>query len=128
MSIWNALQKKLLEELNNQNLSQAELARRIGWKQQHVNRYFSGPTEPGLEKLAELAGGLGLTLEDLVRGVPLVQPKGESKPSVAEQVRLAVREEILKLRATQVTLGAVPETDAFMDKIRHLSPDQRAAL
>ena len=45
-----------------QNMSQAELARRIGTRQSNISRLESGDYNPSLQFLKKVAGGLGKQL------------------------------------------------------------------
>ena len=51
--------KKALERIN---MSEAELARRLGWKKQYLNKISCGRSNPTIEKLERIAESLGMTL------------------------------------------------------------------
>lgn len=50
--------------------TQKELAAKLGVRPAHLNKYESGLHAPPIEKLAELAGILGVSLDYLVTGDP----------------------------------------------------------
>lgn len=52
----------LIEARIEQNLTQAELAERIGTKQSHISRLESGNSNPSLHFLKKVAEGLGKSL------------------------------------------------------------------
>lgn len=54
--------KQIITERSNQNLTQKELAERIGIKQSHISRLESGRYNPSLEFLQKIAKGLGKDL------------------------------------------------------------------
>lgn len=54
--------KQLIRLRNEQNLTQGELAERIGMKQSNISRLESGNYNPSVEVLAKIAVGLGKEL------------------------------------------------------------------
>lgn len=122
--IWNSLQKKIKDELGVRGVSQAEFARWIGWRQTELNRYLTGKNQPGIDKIAEIAGGLDWSLSELFAEIPKIKVKPRPL-SVAEQVQLAVREELAK---RSLWKAAEQEPDELADKLRHLSPEHREAM
>ncbi len=43
-------------------MSEAELARRLGWKKQYLNKISCGRSNPTIKKLERIAESLGMTL------------------------------------------------------------------
>ena len=43
-------------------MSEAELARRLGWTKQYLNNISCGRANPTVEQLERIAGSLGMTL------------------------------------------------------------------
>ena len=67
----------LRQEREQKNLSQAELARLSGVKQQTISLIESGDRKnPGVETLAALAVALGCTLTDLYKPEPAGSAEG----------------------------------------------------
>lgn len=54
--------KQIIKERNQQNLTQKELAKRVGIKQSNISRLESGDYNPTLEFLQKIAQGLGKEL------------------------------------------------------------------
>jgi predicted transcriptional regulator len=54
--------RQLIIERNNQNLTQKELAEKIGIKQSHISRLENGNYNPSVEFLQKIASGLGKKL------------------------------------------------------------------
>lgn len=54
--------KQVIVERSNQNLTQRELANRIGIRQSHISRLESGNYNPSVEFLQKVAEGLGKEL------------------------------------------------------------------
>ena len=52
----------LKKALERSNMSEAELARRLGWKKQYLNKISCGRSNPTIEKLERIAESLGMTL------------------------------------------------------------------
>lgn len=50
------------EGINEKNMSEAELAIRLGWSKQYLNRISCGRANPTVEQLERIAEGLGMTL------------------------------------------------------------------
>ena len=51
--------RQIIRARIDQNLSQAELARRVGTRQSNISRLESGDYNPSLQFLKKIAGGLG---------------------------------------------------------------------
>lgn len=60
--------KRIKELRESLQISQSELARRIGVSQVSVSMYENGETTPKLVVAAKLASVLGVTCEELVNG------------------------------------------------------------
>jgi len=54
--------KQIIQARTEQNLTQQELADKIGMKQSNISRLESGHYNPSLEFLKKIAGGLGKEL------------------------------------------------------------------
>jgi len=54
--------RQIIRARIDQNLSQAELARRVGTRQSNISRLESGDYNPSLQFLKKIAGGLGKQL------------------------------------------------------------------
>jgi transcriptional regulator with XRE-family HTH domain len=54
--------KQIIQTRTEQNLTQQELAERIGIKQSNISRLESGQYNPSLDFLKKVAGGLGKEL------------------------------------------------------------------
>ena len=52
----------LKKALANKNVSEAELARRLGWTKQYLNKISCGRDNPTMEQLERIAESLGMTL------------------------------------------------------------------
>ncbi|MDO4589378.1 MAG: helix-turn-helix transcriptional regulator [Fusobacterium sp.] len=57
------LMQQLIKERSNQNISQKELADRMGTKQANISRIENGNANPSLDFLKRLAKALGKKLE-----------------------------------------------------------------
>lgn len=57
---------KLKEERKKRNLTQADMAVRLGMKRSTYSLYESGKREPNIDSLQEIASKLGTTLDELV--------------------------------------------------------------
>ena len=57
---------KLKEERKKRNLTQADMAARLGMKRSTYSLYESGKREPNIDSLQEIASKLGTTLDELV--------------------------------------------------------------
>jgi transcriptional regulator with XRE-family HTH domain len=74
--------KRIREE---KGLSQFDLEREANLHRTGIGRYEKGKTEPGLITAAALAKGLGVTIDELVAGLPVPVHR---KPSPQEQGKL----------------------------------------
>ena len=54
--------RQIIKARIEQNLSQTELARRVGTRQSNISRLESGDYNPSLQFLKKIAGGLGKQL------------------------------------------------------------------
>jgi DNA-binding XRE family transcriptional regulator len=54
--------RQIIRARIDQNLSQSELARRVGTRQSNISRLESGDYNPSLQFLKKIAGGLGKQL------------------------------------------------------------------
>ena len=61
-----ALGSRIAESLRNQNMTQKELAMRIGVTETVISRYISGDREPKPEVLANIATALQVTSDYLL--------------------------------------------------------------
>lgn len=52
----------LKKALERSDMSEAELARRLGWKKQYLNKISCGRNNPTIKKLERIAESLGMTL------------------------------------------------------------------
>lgn len=59
--------RNLMIALFDQNMTQTQLAEKIGVTQAAVNYYISGKRTPTLELCVKIADVLGMTLDELVR-------------------------------------------------------------
>lgn len=57
---------KLKEERKKRNLTQADMAVKLGMKRSTYSLYESGKREPNIDSLQEIASMLGITLDELV--------------------------------------------------------------
>lgn len=71
---WEQLRKVILAEMKEQDISKADLARRLGWPAPHVNRYLGSEEkpseetrEPGLSKINEMAVAINKPLAELIQ-------------------------------------------------------------
>lgn len=64
----NEIAKRIRERREQLQISQAELARRVGISQVSVHMYENGETTPKLTIATKLASELGTTCEELVNG------------------------------------------------------------
>ena len=62
----NIIQSKLIEALRQSGITQAELANKIGIKQQSVHQYFSGRAMPALDTFAKLCAVLDLDANEIL--------------------------------------------------------------
>lgn len=53
------------EELKKQELTQAQLAHRVGIKREYLNRIINDKVTPTIPLGIKIAGGLGLIVEDV---------------------------------------------------------------
>lgn len=98
------LAELLRDQMRLLGLSQADVAGRVGVRQQTVSKWLTGETQPRVKLLPALADTLGLEPTDL--SMALVPPTVESSP-----------EELSDLRVT-----------AFARRMRELSPEQMDRL
>ena len=61
---------RILGRLRELNMSQNELADKIGISRQQVNKWLKGRENFTIETLTRLGGSVGMTLEDLVKPFP----------------------------------------------------------
>ena len=114
---WESLRKEILAEMKSQEVSKADLARRLGWPAPHVSRYLgsdekpSEPTrEPGLDKLNEIAAALNTTLTEFIRraseqgkkktGPQVVQAPATRDSLVTRLVELITKMNLAELQTT----------------------------
>ena len=50
------------KSIDEKNMSEAELATRLGWSKQYLNRISCGRANPTVEQLERIAESLGMTL------------------------------------------------------------------
>ena len=62
----NEIRENLINEIKNSELSQREIARRLGIKQQSVNNYCSGRSMPALDTFANLCIVLDIDPADIL--------------------------------------------------------------
>lgn len=74
MTIQQAIRKHRLDA----GISQNELHRRSGVSQRNISFWESGKGYPRLDDCIRLARGLGITLEELIRGVTLPEENLEA--------------------------------------------------
>ncbi len=98
------LAELLRDQMRLLGLSQADVATRVGVRQQTVSKWLTGETQPRVKLLPALADTLGLEPTDL--STALVPPAVEPSP-----------EEVSELRVS-----------AFARRIRDLSPEQMDRL
>lgn len=79
------LRKNLALLLEQQDWSQAELARRSAVPQPHISQYVLGKTKPGIEALESLAAAFGVPLVALLGNEV---PRAAPPPVAAERARL----------------------------------------
>lgn len=60
------IQKKLAESIKYSGMSQTEIARKIGVKQQQISSYLYGKTLPALDTLANLCQVLDLDANEIL--------------------------------------------------------------
>lgn len=94
------LAELLRDQMRLLGLSQADVATRVGVRQQTVSKWLTGETQPRVKLLPALADTLGLEPTDL--STALVPPTVEPSP-----------EEVSELRVT-----------AFARRLRELTPEQ----
>lgn len=82
------LGERILRERRSRNLSQRNLGRLIGMRNDRLSRLEHGAAVPSLRETLDLARAFELSLEDFVLGVTAPPPSGEAgKPRVEpEQV------------------------------------------
>ena len=68
--------------------NQAELARKLSWQPQHLSNYMTG-TEPGLDKIAEIAAVFGVSVAELLDSKTPPEPRIE-RTSLSEEMKEAV--------------------------------------
>jgi transcriptional regulator with XRE-family HTH domain len=61
--------KRIKEEREQKGWSQADLAYRIGKDQPSINRVEKGHSNPTIFYLKEIANGLDVSLQELIKGV-----------------------------------------------------------
>lgn len=98
------LAELLRDQMRLLGLSQADVAARVGVRQQTVSKWLTGETQPRVKLLPALAETLGLQPTDLSQA--LVPPTEEPSP-----------EEVSELRVT-----------AFARRMRELTPEQMDRL
>jgi transcriptional regulator with XRE-family HTH domain len=98
------LAELLRDQMRLLGLSQADVAARVGVRQQTVSKWLTGETQPRVKLLPALADTLGVTPADL--STALVAPTEEPDP-----------EELSELRVT-----------AFARRVRDLTPEQMDVL
>lgn len=62
----NKIQKKIVDAIKQSEITQTELARRLGVKQQTVAQYLSGRAMPALDTFANLCAVLDLDANDIL--------------------------------------------------------------
>ena len=62
----NSIQQKISEAVNRSGLKQAELAERIGVKQQQISCYLHGTKKPALDTLANLCAVLDIDANEIL--------------------------------------------------------------
>jgi len=114
------------------NLSQKELADKIGKVPSAISGYESGKKEAPISVLQEIADFFGVSITDLV-GEDLTQQAGESLPTyhTTREKRLLhenidrLEEELATLRRLEESIAGNPEALA---KLRELDPNLAALI
>ncbi len=58
---------QIIEERNRQNITQQELAIRVGTQKSNISRFESGEYNPSLDFLVKIANGLGKEIHIIVK-------------------------------------------------------------
>jgi transcriptional regulator with XRE-family HTH domain len=103
--------KALMEQ---QDMKQADLARRLGWEPAHLSKYLSGTTEPGLGKITEIANVFGVSVASLFSTEETPTPAIE-RPYISEELRAETADIAHKaaLQAVQTMMGLLPKELIF---------------
>ena len=114
---------RIREEMARKHLSQRDVAGIMGWTQSRLSKYLSGRIQPGVNELADLCFGVGISLVEAVRdhGLEFCADMTPTELRLLEQFRLLpqnAQDAILTLLHVQRKTSA-PERHAGPLKKRH---------
>lgn len=66
---------RIADVLHELDISQVELARRLGKRAQIINRYCKNTTQPSLSYLRDIAIALGVNAQELIAPTPITNKK-----------------------------------------------------
>ncbi len=69
----NPLGKKIVNLLDKQNMTQKELAEKVGVSEITISRYINGSREPKSNILCDIASTLGVSMDYLLGNVPQLE-------------------------------------------------------
>lgn len=69
---------KICIAMEEQGVSQSELARRLGVSRQHISAFMADPGNPTLETMVRMAHALGLSVNITLAALPDAEPKPEA--------------------------------------------------
>ena len=70
--------------MDEQGVSQAELARRLGVSRQHISAFMTDPGNPTLQTIVRMAHALGLTVNIELEPAPAAQAEDEAAVTDAQ--------------------------------------------
>lgn len=80
--------KTLKQKMDEQQMTQSELAVAIGKGKSSVSQYLSGKNIPKLDVQEKIADVLGCSVDDLNSSIPVSDQSTDSRVSIAEAARI----------------------------------------
>jgi len=74
------LGEKITSLRTSLNMSQGDLAEKLNVSRQSVSKWETNASTPDLDKLIQLSGLFGITIDELVKGEAVPSPKGSASP------------------------------------------------
>lgn len=106
------------------DMSQAELARRIGRRRSAIGNYETGAREPDYDTLRALAQALGVTETALLSG-DAPADDGDELWSLREELRRDPNRRMLLSLAKNGTAQEVRQAAALIDALKRTNPELR---
>jgi transcriptional regulator with XRE-family HTH domain len=114
----DGLSYRLKAVREQQGLTQAELARRLGLSKSAIAKYEGGAHLPGVRVLVRLALGLGVSVDHLVGLAPAGAPVLREEPQLAEHLRELARMPAAVRAFVVETLGGILELGRATQQLR----------